>query len=80
MTETLVIAVTTFFATIGPIDMAVVYAALSRGMPPRQRWRTAVRAVFLASCLLYAFVLFGQVLLRKVYVVQEDQSYLHLQQ
>ena len=66
MTETLVIAFTTFFATIGPIDMAVVYAALSRGMPPRQLWRTAVRAVFLASCLLYAFVLFGQVLLDRL--------------
>jgi multiple antibiotic resistance protein len=66
MTETLVIAFTTFFATVGPIDIAVVYAALSRGMPPRQRWRTAVRAVFLASCLLYAFVLFGQALLDRL--------------
>ncbi len=66
MTETLVIAFTTFFATVGPIDIAVVYAALSRGMPPRQRRRTAVRAVFLASCLLYAFVLFGQVLLDRL--------------
>jgi multiple antibiotic resistance protein len=66
MTETLVIAFTTFFATIGPIDIAVMYPVLSRGMTSRQRWRTAVRAVFLASCLLYAFALFGQILLDRL--------------
>ena len=64
--ETLVIAFTAFFATIGPIDVAVMYPVLSRGMTPRQRWRTAVRAVFLASCLLYAFALFGQMLLDRL--------------
>ena len=64
--ETLVIAFTAFFATIGPIDLAVMYPVLSRGMTPRQRWRTAVRAVFLASCLLYAFALFGQMLLDRL--------------
>ncbi|MDP6950746.1 MAG: MarC family protein [Arenicellales bacterium] len=66
MNETLVIAFTTFFATIGPIDVAVMYPVLSRGMTSRQRWRTAVRAVFLASCLLYAFALFGQMLLDRL--------------
>ena len=66
MNETLVIAFTTFFATIGPIDVAVMYPVLSRGMTPRQRWQTAVRAVFLASCLLYAFALFGQMLLDRL--------------
>ena len=66
MTETLVIAFTTFFATIGPIDIAVMYPVLSHGMTSRQRWRTAVRAVFLASCLLYAFALFGQILLDRL--------------
>jgi multiple antibiotic resistance protein len=64
--ETLVIAFTAFFATIEPIDVAVMYPVLSRGMTPRQRWRTAVRAVFLASCLLYAFALFGQMLLDRL--------------
>ncbi len=58
MTEALIIAFTTFFATIGPVDVAVVYGALSREMTSDQRWRTAVRAVFLASCLLFAFVTF----------------------
>ncbi len=66
MNETLVIAFTTFFATIGPIDVAVMYPVLSRGMTSRQRRRTAVRAVFLASCLLYAFALFGQMLLDRL--------------
>ncbi|MBT5887494.1 MAG: MarC family protein, partial [Acidiferrobacteraceae bacterium] len=66
MTETLIIAFTTFFATIGPVDVAVVYGALSREMTSDQRRRTAVRAVFLASCLLFAFALFGQVLLDRL--------------
>ena len=66
MTEALIIAFTTFFATIGPVDVAVVYGALSREMTSDQRWRTAVRAVFLASCLLFAFALFGQVLLDRL--------------
>ena len=66
MTEALIIAFTTFFATIGPVDVAVVYGALSREMTPDQRRRTAVRAVFLASCLLYAFALFGQILLDRL--------------
>jgi multiple antibiotic resistance protein len=39
---------------------------LSREMTPDQRRRTAVRAVFLASCLLYAFALFGQILLDRL--------------
>ena len=43
-----------------------MYPVLSSGMTPRQRWRTAVRAVFLASCLLYAFALFGQMLLDRL--------------
>ena len=66
VTEALIIAFTTFFATIGPVDVAVVYGALSREMTPDQRRRTAVRAVFLASCLLYAFALFGQILLDRL--------------
>ena len=66
MTEALIIAFTTFFATIGPVDVAVVYGALSREMTPDQRRRTAVRAVFLASCLLFAFALFGQILLDRL--------------
>jgi len=66
VTEALIIAFTTFFATIGPVDVAVVYGALSREMTSDQRRRTAVRAVFLASCLLFAFALFGQILLDRL--------------
>ena len=66
VTEALIIAFTTFFATIGPVDVAVVYGALSREMTSDQRRRTAVRAVFLASCLLFAFALFGQIILDRL--------------
>ncbi len=66
MSDALIIGFTTFFATIGPIDIAVVYAAMSREMPSSQRWRTALRSVALASCLLYIFAFFGQVLLDRL--------------
>ena len=66
MSDGLIIGFTTFFATIGPIDIAVVYAAMSREMSSSQRWRTALRSVALASCLLYVFAFFGQVLLDRL--------------
>ena len=43
--ETGLVAFTTFFAVIGPIDVAAVYAGLTAGMPPRQRRRTAIKGV-----------------------------------
>ena len=64
MLETAVIAFATFFATIGPLDVAVVFASLTPIYTPRQRLRAAVRAVAIATGVLMVFVLFGEWLLK----------------
>ena len=46
--ETALVAFTTFFAVIGPIDVAAVYAGLTAGMPPAHRRRTAIKGVLIA--------------------------------
>ncbi len=59
-------AFTTFFATVGPVDVAVVFAALTVSASPQQRRLMAVKGTLLATGLLLAFVLFGQGLLQVV--------------
>jgi multiple antibiotic resistance protein len=44
MHETAAVALTTFFATIGPIDVAAMFAALTAGSTPAQRRGMAVEA------------------------------------
>ena len=63
MLEVAVVAFTTFFVTVGPVDVAIVYAALTSGHSPRQRVRIAFRATFVAGIILLTFALFGQALL-----------------
>lgn len=59
MLETAIVAFTTFFATIGPIDVAAVFAALTaRAKPASRRWM-AVRGTVIASAILLVFALFG---------------------
>lgn len=58
--ESVSISVATFFATVGPIDVAVLFAALSAGMSEAARRRAAVRAVLIASGILLAFALLGE--------------------
>jgi len=62
--ETALIAFTTFFAVIGPIDVAAVYAGLTAGMPPKQRRQTAIKGVLIAACILLLFAFFGKSLLQ----------------
>ena len=62
--ETALIAFTTFFAVIGPIDVAAVYAGLTAGMPPKQRRQTAIKGVLIATCILLLFAFFGKSLLQ----------------
>lgn len=58
--ETALVAFTTFFAVIGPIDVAAIYAGLTAGMPPKQRRRTAIKGVLVAAGILLAFAFFGK--------------------
>lgn len=57
---------TTFFATIGPVEAAVLFAAFSSEMTSQERRRVALKAVFIASAILLLFTLFGQPLLAKL--------------
>ncbi|MCB9076201.1 MAG: MarC family protein [Anaerolineaceae bacterium] len=63
MLETAVVAFTTLFATIGPIDAAAVFAALTPDATPRQRRSTAVRGALIATVILVLFALLGKSLL-----------------
>lgn len=63
MLETALIAFTTFFATVGPPDVAAVFAALTAKAPPAQRRRYALRATLIAGAILLFFAIFGRLLL-----------------
>lgn len=63
-TETILIALTTFFATIGPADLALVFAALTRKNSPAERRVMALRGTVVAAAILLFFAIFGEPLLR----------------
>jgi multiple antibiotic resistance protein len=60
------IAFTTFVATIGPFDVAIMFAAITSGRPARERRRIAVRACFIASLLLIFFAVAGEFVLERL--------------
>lgn len=57
---------TTFFATIGPIEAAVLFATLTPQMAEAERRRTAVRATLIAAAILVSSTLAGGPLLRQL--------------
>lgn len=57
---------TTFFATIGPIEVAVIFATLTPAMAPAERRRIAIRAVAIAGSILLASTLAGGPLLKQL--------------
>lgn len=57
--ETALVAFTTFFATMGPVDVAAIFAALTVGATPAQRRRMAVKGCLIATGILLAFLIFG---------------------
>ena len=62
--ETLLLALTTFFATIGPADLLVVYAALTQKNTRAERRAMALRGTVIAGVILLFFALFGELLLK----------------
>ena len=62
-TSTLLIALTTFFATVGPADLALVFAALTAKNTAVERRVFALRGILVASAILLFFVVFGNALL-----------------
>ena len=63
MIETAGVALATFFATIGPLDISAFFAALTAGQSPRARLVMAARGTVIASIILLSFALFGEVIL-----------------
>lgn len=61
--ETSLLAITTFIATVGPFDIAFLFAALTAGMSARDRRTLAWRSVGIATLMLVTFALVGKWLL-----------------
>lgn len=63
MLESASVALTTFFATIGPLDVAAMFAALTAGDTSQQKLSTAIRGTLTAAVILIAFALVGEKIL-----------------
>ncbi len=63
MFEIASLAFATFFATIGPIDIAAMFAGLTADLTAKQRLSVAIRGALIATTILVAFALIGDVLL-----------------
>lgn len=66
MLQTALTSFTTFFATIGPIEAAVLFATLTPKMERAERRQIAIRATLIASLILVVFTAFGGPLLRQL--------------
>ena len=63
MLETALVAFTTFFATIGPLDVAALYAALTAQATPKERRQMALKGALIGGGILLFFALFGKAVL-----------------
>lgn len=63
MSEIAGLALATFFATIGPIDIAAVFAALTINRTERDKRTLAIRGTLIATGILVVFALAGDALL-----------------
>jgi multiple antibiotic resistance protein len=62
--DTLLLSLSTFFATLGPADLILVYAALTERNTRAERQTFALRGVLIATGILLFFAVFGQALLK----------------
>jgi len=63
MFETAGIALTTFLATVGPIEVAAMFAALTATATPLERRSIAIRGIATATVILLVFALLGKYVL-----------------
>ena len=63
MSETFILAFTTFFATIGPLDIAAIFAGLTVTATPQFRRSMAVRGIVISTVILIVFALIGEFML-----------------
>jgi len=66
MFETFLTAFTTFFAVIGPVDTAVLLAALTPNMTRAERRAIALKATVIATIIILLFAFFGGPVLRQL--------------
>ena len=64
--ETILTATAAFFATIGPFDVAAVYAVLTTRSRQEEKRAMAIRGVLLAGVILLVFALVGTALLERL--------------
>ncbi|HZY68884.1 MAG TPA: MarC family protein [Devosia sp.] len=62
--DTFLLSLSTFFATIGPADLVLVFAALTERMTVVERRLMALRGTLIAAGILLFFAVFGDPLLR----------------
>ena len=63
MTEIYIVALTTFFATIGPLDVVTIFAAITPKATPQARRSMALRGTLISAVILLIFAFFGEILL-----------------
>ena len=63
MLEIAAVAFTTFFATIGPIDAAAIFVAITPNNTARQRRFLAIKGCVISAGILLSFAFFGQFIL-----------------
>lgn len=63
MIETAGVALATFFATMAPLDIATLFAAMTGGSTTAQRRSMAIRGVLIGASILLTFALIGEILL-----------------
>ena len=61
--DSLLLSLSTFFATLGPADLILVYAALTERYTRAERQSMALRGILVATGILLFFTIFGQALL-----------------
>lgn len=66
MLETAIVAFTTFFATISPLDVSVMYAAMTPNSTMKQKRSMAIRGCLIAGIILLSFALAGEALLKSL--------------
>ena len=59
MLETALRALTTFFATVSPIDVAALFAAITASATITQRRHMAIKGTLIATAILLTFIVFG---------------------
>lgn len=64
MIELYISSLITFFVVIDPPGCAPIFAGLTKGVSVAHRRAMAIRAVLVASAILFAFALFGEALLK----------------